>query len=208
MHRNSSCDELGFGSPIFCTRKPVTMNTLDNAIENPAPGSDLLENLITEHSRAVVAYATKILRDQHLAEDIAQEAFIRAWPHAERLYSKAGSIRGWLLTVTRNLIIDRSRSSAVRNEVFGASNMPGPSDGETTLPDHAESIATTMHTLALLNNLTREHREVVLHIYVFEHSVREVAELLSIPVGTVKSRHHYALNALRSRLGGDSSLAA
>lgn len=78
--------------------------------------------------------------------------------------------------------------------------MLGASDREMTLPDHADSVATSMETLALLHGLSPDHREVVLHLYVFEHSVRETAGLIGIPVGTVKSRHHYALNSLRSRL--------
>ncbi|MFJ2257203.1 sigma-70 family RNA polymerase sigma factor [Streptomyces sp. NPDC087844] len=158
---------------------------------------------MAEHSPAVIAYAERILRDRHLAEDIAQEAFIRAWPHTERLCSTAGSIRGWLLTVTRHLIIDRSRSSMARNEVVGSDGLFGTGRPERTLPDHAESVATSMHTLALLHGLSPEHREVVLHLYVLEHSLREAADLIGIPVGTVKSRHHYALNALRRRLAAE-----
>ncbi len=183
------------------------MNTPHTALENPALGAGLLDTLMAEHSPAVIAYAERILRDRHLAEDIAQEAFIRAWPHTERLCSTAGSIRGWLLTVTRNLIIDRSRSSMARNEVVGADEIFGAGGRETTFPDHAESVATSMQTLALLHGLSPEHREVVLHLYVFEHSVRETADLIGIPVGTVKSRHHYALNALRSRLADEVSTA-
>ncbi|MCX5372131.1 MULTISPECIES: sigma-70 family RNA polymerase sigma factor [unclassified Streptomyces] len=193
--------------PTFRTRNPITMNTPHTALENPAPGAGLLDALMAEHSPAVIAYAERILRDRHLAEDIAQEAFIRAWPHTERLCSTAGSIRGWLLTVTRNLIIDRSRSSMARNEVVGAGEMFGADHRETTLPDHAESVATSMQTLALLHGLSPEHREVVLHLYVLEHSVRETADLIGIPVGTVKSRHHYALNALRSGLADEVSTA-
>ncbi|MFJ3671057.1 sigma-70 family RNA polymerase sigma factor [Streptomyces sp. NPDC090106] len=175
----------------------------DTARANPLLGPGLLDDLMATHAPAVIAYAEKILRDRHLAEDIAQEAFIRAWPHTERLCSTAGSIRGWLLTVARHLIIDRSRSSMVRNEVVGADEMFETGRREKALPDHAESVATSLHTHALLHGLSPEHREVVLHIYVFEHSVRETADLIGIPVGTVKSRHHYALNALRSRLAAE-----
>ncbi|MET8944865.1 sigma-70 family RNA polymerase sigma factor [Streptomyces sp. NPDC004542] len=175
----------------------------DAALANPALGPSMLDDLMVKHSSAVIAYAEKILRDRHLAEDIAQEAFIRAWPHMERLCSTAGSIRGWLLTVTRHLIIDRSRSSMVRNEVVGADETRATDHRAEVLPDHAESVATSIHTLALLHDLSPEHRRVLLHLYVFEHSLRETADLIGIPVGTVKSRHHYALSALRSRLAAE-----
>ncbi|MFD5065023.1 sigma-70 family RNA polymerase sigma factor [Streptomyces sp. NPDC058394] len=175
----------------------------DTALADPALGSCLLDDLMVKHAPAVIAYAEKILQDRHLAEDIAQEAFIRAWPHTQRLCSTAGSIRGWLLTVTRHLIIDRSRSSMVRNEVVGANASFAADHRAGTLPDHADSVATSMHTLGLLHDLSPEHRRVLLHLYVFEHSLRETADLIGIPVGTVKSRHHYALNALRSRLAAE-----
>lgn len=63
------------------------MNTPESALKSPVIGSDLLDAMMAEHAPAVIAYAEKILRDRHLAEDIAQEAFIRAWPHTERLCS-------------------------------------------------------------------------------------------------------------------------
>lgn len=152
----------------------------------------LLYRLISEHSKALLAYTETLLNDHHLAEDIVQETLIRAWRHTDQLYSTEGSIRGWLLTVARNLAIDRLRSAACRHESVGAE------DRDIVQPDHADLVATTAEAVALLRNLSVEHREVLLYTYMGGRTVKETAHILGVPVGTVKSRQHYALTLLRS----------
>ncbi|MFE6894637.1 sigma-70 family RNA polymerase sigma factor [Streptomyces sp. NPDC057694] len=151
--------------------------------------------LASQHRKALVAYAERLLADRHLAEDIVQEALIRAWNHGDKLRSGGGSVRGWLLKVTRNLAIDRTRSSYVRHETV----TEDPGDGDTWQPDHADVTLAAMEAHALLRTLSAEHRAVLTHVYLSGHTLRETAQLLDIPVGTVKSRHHYALHALRDR---------
>ena len=67
----------------------------------------LVHAVYREHGRAMLAYATRLLDDRAAAEDVVQEALIRAWRHPEVLTNGKGSIRGWLLTVVRNLVTDR-----------------------------------------------------------------------------------------------------
>ncbi|MBB4794616.1 sigma-70 family RNA polymerase sigma factor [Streptomyces nodosus] len=153
----------------------------------------LLQRLVTDHTKALLAYAEKLLNDRHTAEDVVQETFIRAWPNAERLYSTQGSVRGWLLTVTRNLVVDRMRSAASRHETVGAEDL------DAFQPDHADGILTTVEAVTLLRRLSHEHREVLLHTYLCGRTVKETARILGIPAGTVKSRQHYALSSLRSK---------
>ncbi|MEQ8148274.1 sigma-70 family RNA polymerase sigma factor [Streptomyces sp. OP7] len=159
-----------------------------------------LHTLMRDHANALVSYAEKLLHDRHTAEDIVQETLIRAWPHAERLYGTNGSVRGWLLTVTRNLIVDRMRSAVIRHETVGAD------DWDVTLPDHSDAVLSSVETISLLRRLSHEHREVLVHTYLCGRTVQETARLLGIPVGTVKSRRHYALNALRSVSGTRSAV--
>jgi RNA polymerase sigma-70 factor (ECF subfamily) len=149
--------------------------------------------LIADHGRALLAYTENLLHDRHLAEDVVQETFIRAWHHSERLCSTKGSVRGWLLTVARNLVIDGKRSAASRHESVGAEQ------SEAALPDHADDVLARMGATALLRRLSPEHRAVLHHIFVADRSVQETARILGVPAGTVKSRQHYALNRLRTR---------
>ncbi|MFF5554021.1 sigma-70 family RNA polymerase sigma factor [Streptomyces olivaceoviridis] len=169
------------------------MNTITAADALSAARRDqLLKTLMSDHARAVLAYAEKLLNDRHLAEDIMQDTLIRAWPPTERLYSTEGSIRGWLLTVTRNLVIDRLRSAPARHETVGADHRDVP------LPDHSGAVLASVEVTRLLRQLSREHREVLLYTYLCGRTARETARLLGIPAGTVKSRQHYALQRLRS----------
>jgi RNA polymerase sigma-70 factor (ECF subfamily) len=155
----------------------------------------LLHVLMSEHTKALLSYAERLLSDRHLAEDIVQETLIRAWHHTERLYSTEGSVRGWLLTVTRNLVIDRLRSASSRYETVGADNQ------DVTQRDHADAVLASVEAVGLLRQLSAEHREVLVHTYLCGRTVQETAGILGVPVGTVKSRQHYALGNLRARGG-------
>jgi RNA polymerase sigma-70 factor (ECF subfamily) len=163
------------------------------ADRSPALADSLVDSLVTDHSKALVAYASKLLGDHHLAEDIVQEALIRAWPHTERLSSTQGSVRGWLLTVTRNLVIDRLRSPSSRYETVDAAT------DETPQRDHSEAVLAAVESARLLDQLSAEHRDVLVHTYLRGLTVEETARTLGVPAGTVKSRQHYALRKLRER---------
>ncbi|MEU0914854.1 sigma-70 family RNA polymerase sigma factor [Streptomyces althioticus] len=169
---------------------------MDTALTTPMPHGPLpgqpLHQLMTDHGKALLAYAEKLLNDHHLAQDIVQETWIRAWPHTDRLFRTEGSVRGWLLTVTRNLIIDRQRTSAARRETVGTD------DRDLPLVDHSDAVLTSVETATLLRRLSPEHREVLLHTYLYDRTVEQTARILGIPAGTVKSRRHYALAGLRT----------
>lgn len=159
------------------------------------PPLTYVDFLVTQHRAALIAYAEKLLADHHLAEDIVQEALIRAWRHADRLRSGQGSIRSWLLKVIRNLVIDRSRSALARREFV--------TDELRDLPqsDSAAGVLASVEVQELLRDLSDEHREVLVHTCMYGFTVRETAQRLGVPAGTVKSRRHYALQTLRRRAG-------
>ncbi|MEV5177511.1 sigma-70 family RNA polymerase sigma factor [Streptomyces flaveolus] len=172
------------------------MTTTTVTVAAPAvlhPQMQLFQTLVAEHEKTLLGYAEKLLNDRHTAEDIVQETLIRAWPHAERLYNTEGSVRGWLLTVTRNLVIDRMRTATARRETVGAEGR------DASLPDHADAVVASVEAASLLRQLSPEHREVLLHTYLCDRTVQETARILGIPTGTVKSRQHYALTSLRAK---------
>lgn len=157
-------------------------------------GEHLLRVFAADHATPLLAYVERILGDRHTAEDVVQETLIRAWHHADRLCSNEGSLRGWLLTVARNLAIDRVRSAYVRHESVGAEH-PGMLQG-----DHADTTTASVDAMALLRLLSHEHREVLVHTYLHDKTVVETALILGVPAGTVKSRQYYALRQLRMRV--------
>ncbi|MGP4014778.1 sigma-70 family RNA polymerase sigma factor [Saccharopolyspora sp. 5N708] len=152
----------------------------------------LVRSLFEEHGKAMLAYATRLLGDRAAAEDVVQEALLRAWRHPDSLVNGKGSVRGWLLTVVRNLVTDKVRARAARPTEVAETPTTVAVDG-----DHADRVVDTMVVMAALDNLSPEHREVLEHVYLHGRSVGETAEALGIPPGTVKSRSYYGLRALR-----------
>ena len=161
------------------------------------PGADaVIRSLYEEHGRSVLAYATRLTGDRAAAEDVAQETFLRAWKNHEKLVEGRGSVRGWLLTVARNIVTDRARARAARpTEVAEVVDRP-PVDA-----DHSDSVVNTMVMLEALDRVSPDHREVLVELYYKGRSVSEAATALGVPPGTVKSRSYYALRALRAVMG-------
>ncbi|CAM5578890.1 RNA polymerase subunit sigma OS=Kitasatospora aureofaciens OX=1894 GN=GCM10010502_53710 PE=3 SV=1 [Kitasatospora aureofaciens] len=128
-----------------------------------------------------------------------QETLLRAWQHPAAFDPERGPARAWLCTVARNLVIDAHRARRARpTEVDGqalerlAEQTPGEDEIEQTLQSWAVAEA--------IRTLSAEHRAVLLETYYRGRTMVEAAEMLGIPVGTVKSRTYYALKALRLAL--------
>ena len=158
----------------------------------------LVRSLFEEHGKALLTYATRLTGDRAAAEDVVQETLVRAWRNPDVLLNGKGSVRGWLLTVARNIVIDRSRARSARPAEVAEAPEAGPSVG-----DHAEAVVDSMAVADALGALSEEHREVLVRIYFRGLSVAEAAAELSISPGTVKSRSYYALRALRGAFGGN-----
>jgi RNA polymerase sigma-70 factor (ECF subfamily) len=158
----------------------------------------LIQAVYREHGRAMLAYATRLLGDRAAAEDVVQEALIRAWRHPEVLTNGKGSIRGWLLTVVRNLVTDRQRARAARPAEVAETAATG--DLSAVVRDHADQVVASVTVLEALEGLSDDHRGVLDQLYFQGRSLGETATALGIPPGTVKSRTYYALRALRRSL--------
>jgi RNA polymerase sigma-70 factor (ECF subfamily) len=155
----------------------------------------LVQAVYREHGRAMLAYATRLLNDRAAAEDVVQEALIRAWRHPEVLTNGKGSIRGWLLTVVRNLVTDRQRARAARPTEVAETAVEAAVER-----DHADRVVASVTVLEALEGLSDDHRGVLDQLYFQGNNLSETATALGIPAGTVKSRTYYALKALRRSL--------
>jgi RNA polymerase sigma-70 factor (ECF subfamily) len=164
--------------------------------EQRAPDEDLIRFLYQEHGRSVLAYAIRLTNDRAAAEDVLQETLLRAWKNADALRDDSrGSVRGWLLTVARNIVTDRARARAARPQEVGEQI-----DVPAVTRDHAEQVVNEMAVLGAMDKLSVEHREVLVEMYYRGRTVAEAAEALRIPPGTVKSRSYHALRALKGAL--------
>ncbi|BCB74675.1 sigma-70 family RNA polymerase sigma factor [Phytohabitans flavus] len=165
----------------------------------------LVRSLYEHHGRAMLAYATHLTRDRSQAEDVVQEALVRAWRHADLLSGENVSVRGWLFTVIRNIVRDMARARKIRPVEVNVSPDVIPLE-----EDHADSVVDSMVVADGLSRLSDEHRQVLEQMYLRGSTVVQAAKALGIPPGTVKSRAYYAIRALRQmypNLAGEGQVA-
>ncbi len=160
------------------------------------PDEEFLRALYERHGSVLLHFATRLLDgDWHRAEDILQEAAIRAWQHAAELDPATVALRPWLFHVVRNLVIDGYRGRRARppeDQVPDVTHLP--------VPDGVDHALTTHVVVDAMRDLAPLQREVLLHVYYLGRSVNQTARALGVPPGTVKSRTHYAMRALRDGL--------
>ncbi len=160
----------------------------------PDEQAELLRALHDEHAPALWRYVVWLTGDRHFAEDVVQETLVRAWRRPQVLDQSETSARSWLFTVARNLVIDDRRSAHARHEI-ASEQLP-----ERPVDDGTDALLDTWLVSDALTALSNDHRLVVVHAYYRGQSTAEIARELGIPEGTVKSRLHYALRALRLSL--------
>lgn len=153
---------------------------------------------IARFQRRVFGVALTITRDARLAEDLTQEAFLRAWRHAETFDPRRGAVATWLGVITRNLAIDAMRTQP-RSELVDPDELqwllPPASD-----PDPAETTIRAGDAEWLrraLADVPDEQRRAVVLAGILGFTAQEVAERERIPVGTAKSRIRLAMDKLR-----------
>jgi RNA polymerase sigma-70 factor, ECF subfamily len=157
------------------------------------PDPDTLEALHRDHAAALWSYVVRLTGDRARAEDIVQETMLRAWRKSVS-DGEGGSARAWLFTVARNLVVDDARSARARHESV-VEELPQRADA-----DHVDALFDSMLVTDALLALSDDHRAVVVRAYYRRLTVAEIADELDIPPGTVKSRLHYGLRALRLAL--------
>jgi RNA polymerase sigma factor (sigma-70 family) len=162
-----------------------------------AGDSDDAAAFVRRFQRRVYGLTRTILHDDDLADEAAQEAFVRAWRHAGGYDPRRGRVAAWLLTIARNAAIDRAqmrRATAVDPDVI-ASRLD--LFGEATMPDVGER--DRLHR-ALATLPDEQRRALVLAVYA-GRTAREISELDGVPLGTVKTRIRTAMLTLRETLG-------
>jgi RNA polymerase sigma factor (sigma-70 family) len=165
-----------------------------------AGDTNATEAFVARFQRRVYGLARAITRDDVLAEDVAQEALLRAWRHASAYDARRGSVVTWLLTITRNLAIDQvrvRRPIAVDPAVLLENMAPAANAGPAEAAEIMDEVGRLR--VAILTLPVEQQRAIVL-AGVLGLSGREVAELEDIPLGTAKTRIRAALLRLRAVL--------
>ena len=153
-----------------------------------------LRRLHDAHAGAVWRYVVHLTGDRSAADDTVQETLLRAWRDPRILSQDPSTTRSWMFTVARHLVIDDYRSARRRHELT-VDELPEPA-----VDDHTDALFESLLIEEALASLSFEHRAVIVRAYYGGRSIAEVAREFDIPEGTVKSRMHYGLRALRLAL--------
>ncbi len=154
------------------------------------------EQRLADSSTLAFRVALGVLRNREDAEDVAQEAFLKAYRNFHRLRDRE-RFRSWLVRIAWRLALDRLRSAGrrERRELAAAELSPSP-----TVEDPIAAGEFQQYLHRALDELPEKLRIVLVLAAVEGHDIREVARLLGVPEGTVKSRLHLARKQLAERL--------
>jgi RNA polymerase sigma-70 factor (ECF subfamily) len=163
-----------------------------------------MQLLYARHNVRVYRFALSIIRNDASAEDVVSETFIDVWQQADRFEGRS-KVSTWLMSIARHKAL-----SALRSRQHDAIE-----DHAETLADVADTPETSMQKTDrtellrdCLAKLTPAHREIINLVYYQEKKIEEVAEILAIPLNTVKTRMHYARKRLSELLGAAGFAAA
>jgi RNA polymerase sigma factor (sigma-70 family) len=163
--------------------------------------SDAATAFIRRYQGQVFGLARSMVGDASLAEDVAQEAFVRAWRHAEAYDSRRGSVHTWLLVITRNLAIDAMRmrrAQPVDPEILTTFDLEA--DAARGPEMMAETAAEMREVRAALAELPDDQRQALVLAALCGRTAKEISESESIPLGTAKTRIRAGLHKVRSAM--------
>ena len=168
-----------------------------------ARDKDALRQLYARHSAVLFALALRVLSDRAEAEDVLQEAFVQVWKTAGSFDDGRGKPIGWLIMLTRSRAIDRLRSRKTRARVAESlAGEPSQAADSTTPADDAAASERQQTVRDALKSLPQEQRVPIELAYFGGLTQFEIAQQLSQPLGTVKTRMRNGMMRLREQLGG------
>ena len=152
-------------------------------------------------SARVLGLVTRLLRDRAQSEEVTQEVFLEIWQQATRFDQNRGSGMAWVLTMAHRRAVDRIRSSQKSHErdvKIGIRDMERDFDG---VAESVEIRVESERVKSAMSRLTQLQREAVILAYYGGYSHSEMAQILGIPLGTVKTRLRDGMIRLRDELG-------
>lgn len=157
--------------------------------------ANAMATFVRRHQARVYGLALSVVGVAAVAEEVAQEAFVRAWRHAGNFDARRAQASTWLLTITRNLAIDvlRVRREQPTDPATMAELMIAPTND-------SERVADSERIIAALRELPREQAVAVMLSVHFGLTAREISEQQQIPLGTAKTRVRTGLSRLRTIL--------
>lgn len=161
------------------------------------------EVVYDRHATAAFSLAYRMVGTRNAAEDVVQEAFLSLWRSGARYDRTRGSVRTWVLGIVHNRAIDSLRRATVHDKRRASDEgieerfeAPERTEAEVARRSEAREVRDA------LDVLPAEQRRVIELAYFSGYTHTEIAELLDLPIGTIKGRMRLALQKLRRELGG------
>ena len=154
--------------------------------------------LYDNYAGALNTVICKLISDQHLAEDILQEAFVKIWNNFSSYDATKGRLFTWMLNITRNLTIDTIRSKGYKNQakIQNADIAVTTGNNNSNENDKFDTLGLREQTMQL-----KEEQKKVIDLAYFEgFTQEEISKTLGIPLGTVKTRIRSGISVLKKLL--------
>ncbi len=163
---------------------------------------EAFEVFYDRHGGVAYSLAYRIVGEKAAAEDVTQEAFISVWRSGARFDRTRGSVRSWMLSIVRNRAIDalRSRAGKAPKLSFDDDAILEQRASEDLTDDEAMRRETASEVRGALGELPGEQSKVIELAYFGGFSHSEIAEMLSMPLGTVKGRMRLGIEKIRTQL--------
>lgn len=161
-----------------------------------AQDSSVLKIVYDKYASALYGVISRMVNDDHLAEDVLQEAFLKIWNNATQYEASKGRLFTWMMNICRNAAIDKMRSKGFKNNKQTASDETVLLENPTKIYDDIKP--DTIGIKELVEKLKPEWKQLIDLIYFKGYTQQEVADELEMPLGTVKTRLRSAINELRT----------
>lgn len=177
------------------------MDERNKIIAIQSGSNEMFDELVKTHLPMVYRYLVRLTGNATLAEDLAQETFIRAWKHIDS-FNTEKTFRPWLMRIARNCALDELKKKKFIPFSFLSADdtktrLEQLPDSSPTPVEHAEKEEVAAQVTQALGKLSISEREVLVLHYLEELSVAEVADVLSLPHETTRSRLRRARQAFR-----------
>jgi RNA polymerase sigma-70 factor, ECF subfamily len=163
-----------------------------------------LEELYDRYNKVAYSLAYRIVGDRGTAEDVVQDAFLSVWRQAASYRRERGAARTWLMSIVHHRSIDRLRSGASSSNTIPYDELPESAE-ESTKPSIWQQAWNNVRgdiVRRALERLPVEQKKSIELAYFSGYTQSEIAELMGVPLGTVKGRMRIGLQKLRSMLDG------
>ncbi len=165
---------------------------------------DALRAIYERYGGLVYTIALRIVGDPQLSQEIVQDVFLRCWERAASFDANRGRLAAWLMGIARNRSIDAVRGAQHRARQRDRELLPGDQrDGTAIGRDHGEAVALHLTIVAALEALPDVQREAIELVVTGGLTQTEIAEVLHVPLGTVKTRIRDGMARMRTQLAVD-----